>query len=135
MFLTYHLPGRENSFARANCSAAINSGLEDLTFLSGKVTINDMIYIYLPDLTTANRVLPLELLSSSKQCLIAFLLCAFCLSAKASNIRFTDTYSKYFKSVLSTLTPHHRIEEPPWGLGQHSTSPLSCTPSLQVSSL
>lgn len=63
MFLTYHLPGRENSFARTNCSAAINSELEDLTFLSGKATINDVIYTSsLPDhckqdLTTGNSVI------------------------------------------------------------------------------
>lgn len=95
MFLTNHLPGRENSFSRTNCSAAINSGLEDPTFLSGKVTINDVIYTYLPYQTTENRALPLELLSSSKQGLIVFLLCDFCLSEKKkSNIRFTDTYSK-----------------------------------------
>lgn len=94
MFLTNHLPGRENSFARTNCSDEINSGLEDPTFLSSKVTINDVIYTYLPYLTTENRALPLELLSSSKQGLIVFLLCDFCLSTKMSSIRFTDIYSK-----------------------------------------
>lgn len=65
MFLTYHFPGRENSFARINCSAAINSGLEDLICLSVKVTINDVIDLHissLPDhckqgLTTGTSVI------------------------------------------------------------------------------